>query len=162
MRQNLWAHSQRDAATGRPIGKIPLPGLPEFPAADGAGHVYVNIASKSELAQIDSKALKVTATFLLAPCQEPSGLAIDGSHRRLFVGCNNKLMAMVDADRGKVVASVPIGNEVDANRFDPGTGDAFASCGDGTLTIAHEDSPDQLTLVENIKTAPMRERWLSI
>jgi len=142
-----------DAATGKSIGMLPLAGVPEFPAADGAGHIYVNIASKSELAEIDSNTLKVTASWPLAPCQEPSGLAMDTVNRRLFVGCDNKIMAMVDADTGKVLATVTIGDGVDANGFDPGTGYAFASCGDGTLTIAHEDSPSKLTLIEQVKTA---------
>lgn len=143
-----------DAATGKPAGTIPLPGVPEFPAADGAGRIYVNIASKSELAEIDSQTMKVVATWPMAPCQEPSGLAMDTVHRRLFAGCDNKMMAMIDADTGKVLGTVPIGDGVDANGFDPGTGYAFASCGDGTLTVAHEDSPDKMTLVEHIKTAP--------
>lgn len=143
-----------DAASGKVVGTIQLSGSPEFAAADGAGHVYVNIASKSALSQIDSKTLKVTATWPLAPCEEPSGLAMDVAHHRLFAGCDNKLMAMVDADSGKVVATVPIGDGVDANAFDPGTGFAFSSNGEGTLTVAHEDSPDKLILVENVKTKP--------
>ena len=143
-----------DAATGKGAGTIQLPGSPEFPVADGAGHVYVNIEDKSALVQIDSKTLKVAATWPLAPCEEPSGLAIDIAHHRLFAGCHNKLMAMVDGDTGKVVATVPIGNGVDANAFDPGTGYAFSSNGEGTLTVAHEDAPDKLSLVESVKTSP--------
>jgi hypothetical protein len=143
-----------DAATGKAVGTIQLPGSPEFPVADGMGHLYVNIASKSELARIDSKTLKVTASWPVAPCEEPSGLAIDVTHHRLFAGCDNKLMAMVDADSGKVIATVPVGDGVDANGFDPGTGYAFSSNGEGTLTIAHEDSPDKLSLIENVKTRP--------
>jgi hypothetical protein len=143
-----------DAASGKGAGTIQLSGSPEFAVADGAGHVYVNIANKSALAQIDSKTLKVSATWPLAPCKEPSGLAIDVAHRRLFAGCDNKLMAMVDGDTGKVVATVPIDDGVDANAFDPGTGYAFSSNGEGTLTVAHEDSPDKLTLVEAVKTSP--------
>lgn len=141
-----------DAANAKNVGAIPLPGSPESVVVDGIGHLWVNIASKNELSQIDTKTLKITATWPVAPCQEPSGLAIDVAHRRLFLGCDNNLMAMVDADTGKVLGTVPIGNGVDADRFDPGTGYAFASCGDGTLTIAHEDSPDKLTLVEHLPT----------
>jgi len=143
-----------DAATGTPVGTIQLPGRPESPATDGAGHLYVDIADMSELAQIDSKTLKMTATWPLAPCVGPSGLAMDVAHRRLFATCHNELMVMVNADTGKVVASVPIGSGTDAARFDPGTGYAFSSNGDGTLTVAHEDSPDTLTLIENVKTLP--------
>ena len=143
-----------EAATSKVVGTIPLAGSPEYAATDDNGHLYVNLEDKSELAQIDSRTLKVTATWPLSPCAGPSGMAIDVTHRRLFVGCHNKLMAMVDADTGKVVSTIPIGNGVDANRFDPGTQLAFSSNGDGTLTIAHEDSPNRLTLVENVKTEP--------
>jgi hypothetical protein len=143
-----------DAATGKAAGTIQLPGEPEFAVTDGAGHIYVNIASKSALSEIDSKTLRVTATWPLAPCKEPSGLAIDVAHHRLFAGCENKLMAMVDGDTGKVIGTVPIDEGVDANAFDPGTGYAFSSNGEGTLTIAHEDSPDKLSLVDSVKTRP--------
>ena len=105
-----------------------------------------------QLVAFDSKTLKVLHTWPLAPCKEPSGLAIDVEHKRLFAGCHNQIMAMVDYTDGKVVATVPIGSGVDANRFDPATGLAFASCGDGTITVAHEDSPDKLTVVQTITT----------
>src|SRR5215469_5746257 len=118
-----------DAATGKVAGTIPVAGRPEFAAADGAGHVYVNIEDKSEIQQIDSQKLSVTATWPLAPCEEPSGLAMDTEHRRLFAGCDNKMMAVVNADSGKVVATPAIGEGVDANGFDAETGYAFASNG---------------------------------
>ena len=141
-----------DAATGKVVGTIPVDGKPEFAAADGAGHVYVNIEDKSEEQQIDSQNLKVTATWPLAPCQEPSGLAMDTANRRLFAGCD-KLMAVIDANTGKVIAAPPIGEGVDANAFDPGTGYAFASNGgSGTLTVVHEDSPDKYSVVEDVPT----------
>ena len=143
-----------DARSGQSIGTIPLPGIPEFPAVDDAGHLYVNISTQSALAEIDTKTLEIIAIWPLAPCEGPSGLAMDVAHRRLFAGCDNKLMVMVNADTGKVVATVPIGEGVDADAFDPATGYAFASNGEGTLTIAHEDSPNKLTLVENIRTGP--------
>ena len=141
-----------DAKTGMAAGTIALNGKPEFAVADGAGHVYVNIENKSEEVQIDSKNLVVTARWPLAPCEGPSGLAIDREHHRLFAGCHNKVMAVVDADSGKVIASPPIGIGVDANQFDPGTGLAFASNGGGTLTVVHEDSPDKFTVVEDVPT----------
>ena len=141
-----------DAATGKVAGTIPVDGKPEFAAADGAGHVYVNIEDKSEEQQIDSQNLKVTATWPLAPCQEPSGLAMDIANRRLFAGCD-KLMAVIDANTGKVIAAPPIGEGVDADAFDPGTGYAFASNGgSGTLTVVHEDSPDKYSVVEDVPT----------
>jgi len=141
-----------EAATGKVVGTIPVDGKPEFAAADGAGHVYVNIEDKSEEQQIDSQNLKVTATWPLAPCDEPSGLAMDTANRRLFAGCN-KLMAVIDANTGKVIAAPPIGEGVDADAFDPGTGYAFASNGgSGTLTVVHEDSPDKYSVVEDVPT----------
>ena len=142
-----------DAETGKVVGTVKLPGSPEFAGADGAGHVYVNIADKSELSKIDSATLKVLATWPLAPCKRPSGLAIDAEHRRVFSGCDNKVITMTDADTGKVVATVPVGDGVDAARFDPSAQVAFASAGDdGVLTVAHEDSPNKLTVVDTLKT----------
>jgi YVTN family beta-propeller protein len=141
-----------DAATGAVAGSIALGGRPEFPAADAAGHVYVNLEDKSEVVELDSQKLTVLNTWPAAPCESPSGMAIDREHRRLIIGCHNKLMAIMDADSGKVVTTVPIGSGVDANRFDPGTQLAFSSNGDGTLTIVHEDTPDSFKLLDNIAT----------
>jgi DNA-binding beta-propeller fold protein YncE len=131
---------------------IDLGGRPEFAVADGAGHVYDNIEDKSLVVQIDSGSRAILNRWPLEPCESPSGMAIDVKHRRLFIGCDNKLMAILDADIGKVVATVPIGEGVDANGFDPGTQLAFASNGDGTLTVVHEDSPDKYTVMENVAT----------
>jgi DNA-binding beta-propeller fold protein YncE len=143
-----------DAATGNVVGTVQLGGRPEFPAADGKGHVFANLEDKSELVELDSKTLTILNTWPLAPCESPSGLAIDAEHERLVVGCHNNLMAFVDGTNGKVVATVPIPSGVDANRFDPITGFAFASTGsgDGAITIAHEDSPDKFTLVDTVPT----------
>jgi len=141
-----------DATSGKPAGTIPLGGKPEFAAADGQGHIYNNLEDKSELLQIDSQKLTITARWPLAPCEEPSGLAIDREHRRLFAGCHNQMMAVVDADSGKVLATPAIGQGVDANAFDPGTQLAFSSNGDGSLTVVHEDSPDKFTPVASAPT----------
>jgi DNA-binding beta-propeller fold protein YncE len=141
-----------DAASGKPAGTVTLGGRPEFAAADGQGHIYNNLEDKSEIVQIDSQKLTVTARWPLAPCEEPSGLAMDREHRRLFAGCHNKMMAVMDADSGKVLATPAIGQGVDANGFDPGTQYAFSSNGDGTLTIVHEDSPEKFTPVANVST----------
>jgi len=142
-----------DAVTGTVAGTIPVGGKLEYAVADGAGHIYVNVENKSEEVQIDSKNLVVTAHWPLDPCKEPSGLAIDVKHRRLFAGCDNKMMAVIDADSGKVIATPPIGAGVDADRFDPETGFAFASNGQsGTLTVVHEDSPDKFSVVEDVPT----------
>jgi DNA-binding beta-propeller fold protein YncE len=142
-----------DAATGKVLGAIKLDGKPEFAASDAKGGIWVNIEDKSELVAIDPNKLEVKAKWPLAPCTEPSGLAIDRKNRRLFAGCDNKMMAVVDADSGKVLATPPIGDGVDATAFDPERGLAFASCGgDGVLTVVKEDSPDKFSVAENVPT----------
>ncbi|MDE3155196.1 MAG: YncE family protein [Acidobacteriota bacterium] len=142
-----------DAKTGKVVGTIALGGGPEFPAADGKGHVYVNLETTSEELEIDAHTLKILHRWPMAPGKSPSGLAMDQAHRLLFAGCRNRMMAIINADTGKVVATPAIGPGVDACRFDPGTQDAFASNGgDGTLTVIHEDSPTSFHIVENVKT----------
>jgi DNA-binding beta-propeller fold protein YncE len=141
-----------DAASGKVAGTVALGGGPEFAASDSDGSIFVNLEDKSALVKFDAMTLKIENTWPLAPCESPSGLAIDAAHEILVVGCRNKLMTFVDGNSGKVLGTVPIGQGVDANRFDPVTGYAFASCGDGTLTIAHEDSPTKFSLVETIQT----------
>lgn len=141
-----------DASTGNIAGTIPLGGKPEFAVADGRGRVYVNLEDKSEEVVLDSQKLSVAARWPMAPCQEPSGLAMDTEHRRLFAGCANKLMAVIDADSGKVITTLPIGSGVDANGFDPELQYAYASNGEGTLTIVREDSPNKFTVVDNVPT----------
>ena len=135
------------------VATIPLGGRPEFAQADpAAGRVYDNLEDKSEVAVIDTKSHQVVSKWPIAPGEEASGMAIDVKNHRLFLGCRNQLMAMVDSTDGKVIATVPIGQGVDANAFDPETGFAFASCGDGTTTIAREESPDKLTVVQTLQT----------
>lgn len=142
-----------DAEKGAVVSNIPLDGKPEFGVADGKGMVYVNIEDKSEITEIDAKKATVVKNWPLAPCEEPSGLAMDQKSRRLFSGCSNKVMAVSNADTGKVVTTVPIGEGVDANAFDPETKLAFSSNGrDGNLTVVHEDSPDKFSVVENAPT----------
>lgn len=141
-----------DAATGAVAGTIPLGGRPEFAISDGAGHVYVNIEDKNELVEIDPGALEAKHHWSLAPCDEPTGLAMDLRHRRLFAGCHNRLMTIVDADSGKVVTTLPIGEGVDATAFDPELSLAFASNGDGTVTVVREESPDRFRVLENAAT----------
>jgi YVTN family beta-propeller protein len=143
-----------DAASGKVVGIVPLGGKPEFPVSDGKGKVYANIEDKSEIAAIDVSKLSVLNHWSVSPCQEPSALAFDGTHHRLFAGCDNKMMAVVDSDTGKVVTTVPIGAGVDAGRFNPKTQEVFMSCGgDGVLTVIHEDSPDKYTVTQNLATA---------
>jgi len=142
-----------DGASGKVLGTIKLDGKPEFAASDAKGEIFVNIEDKSELVAIDPNKLEVKAKWPLAPCEEPSGLSIDRKNRRLFVGCGNKMMAVVDADSGKVLATPVIGDGVDATTFDAETGLAFASCGaDGVLTVVKEESPDKFIVAENVTT----------
>ncbi len=141
-----------DAATSKVVATVPLGGKPEFAVSDGKGKLYVNIEDKSQIAQVDTSKNSVLNTWPIAPCQEPSALAMDIEHHRLFAGCDNKMMAVVDSDSGKVVTTVPIGDGVDAGRFNPTTQQVFMSCGEGVLTIVHEDSPDKYTVTQNIAT----------
>ena len=140
-----------DAKSGAVLGAIALGGRPEFCAADGKGFVYVNIEDTAEIAAIDAKAMSVTRRSPLMPCKEPSGLAIDAKERRLFSVCHNNLMAITDADSGKVIATPPIGSGVDGAGFDPGDGVAFSSNGEGTLTVVKLVN-GKYTAVDNVPT----------
>ncbi len=141
-----------DAASGKVVGTVALGGKPEFPAGDGKGKLYVNIEDKGQIAEVDATKLTVLKTWPIAPCQEPSALAFDVAHHRLFSGCHNKMMAVVDSDTGKVVTTVPIGEGVDAGRFNPKTQQVFMSCGEGVLTVIHEDNADKYTVQQNLAT----------
>jgi DNA-binding beta-propeller fold protein YncE len=140
-----------DATNGTVVGTANLGGAPEAPVTEG-GKIYVNLEDKSEIAVFDPKTLVVEKRWPLAPCEEPSGLAIDRVHQRLFAGCGNKTMAIVDMRTGKVVASVPVGAGVDGAGFDAATQNAFTSNGEGTITVVHEDTPDKYTVVETVPT----------
>jgi DNA-binding beta-propeller fold protein YncE len=142
-----------DAEKGTVAGTIPLGGKPEFGVSNGKGKVFVNIEDKSEIVAIDPQKMTVLARWPLAPCEEPSGLAIDIKNSRLFTVCSNKVMAVVNADSGKVVTTVPTGNGTDAAAFDPEKGLAFSSNGEGTLTVIHQDSPDKYSVLQNVETA---------
>lgn len=141
-----------NAGDGTVAGTLALGGKPEFAVADGKGSIFVNIEDKSELVQFDAQKLTETHRWPLAPCKSPSGLSMDLKSRRLFSVCDEKVMAVVNADTGKVVATPEICQGPDASAFDPATDYAFASCGDGNLTVIHEDSPDKFTVVENVPT----------
>jgi YVTN family beta-propeller protein len=141
-----------DAATGKRIGTIPLGGQPEFAVSDGAGKVYVNLEDKGAIVELDTKAMKVVRRWSIAPCESPTGLAIDIAHQRLLSVCRNKLMAISDVAAGKLVTTVPICAGVDAARFDAATGDAFASNGEGSLTVVHESSPNDFRVVQTVPT----------
>ena len=143
-----------DAASGKVAGTIALGGGPEFATADAKGYVYDNLEDESQLLKINSKDLKVEQRWPTAPCASPSSMAIDRANRRLFLGCRSKVMAVVDADSGKVIATIPIGDHVDATAFDTETKLIFNSNGEGTISIVHQDSPDKYSLVQTVKTAP--------
>jgi YVTN family beta-propeller protein len=141
-----------DAQTNAVVATIPLGGRPEFPAVDGRGMVYDNITSTSEIVAIDARKAAIVARFPLGSCQHPSGLSMDAQHRRLFTACRGE-MGVVDADTGKVIATVPTGAGTDATRYDESSGLAFASNGrDATLTVVHEDDPNHFTLAQNAAT----------
>jgi len=142
-----------DATNGEVVGKLDLDGKPEFAATDEKGTVFVNIEDKSEIVAFDAQKLTVKARWKLADCEEPTGLSIDRKNRRLFAGCSgNKKMAIVDADSGKVVAMPPIGEGCDATAFDADWGLAFASAGDGTITVIREDGRDKFSVAQTLAT----------
>ena len=142
-----------DAKSATVSATISLGGSPEFAAVDEkAGRIYCNIEDRSEVAVIDSAKHEVVARWPIAPGEEPSGIALDAAHHRLFATCHNKMMVMLDTETGKVVANVPIGAGVDGCAFDDASQLAFASCGDGTTTIAKEETPQKLTVVQTLKT----------
>lgn len=134
------------------VGSVALGGKPEFAVAPGDGRIYVNIENTAELVVLDARRLAVAARWPLAPCEQPTGLALDAAHARLFVGCSNRLMAVIDARSGRVVAQLPIGGGVDGTAFDAGTGLAFSSNGEGTLTVVREVTPDSFAVVDTVPT----------
>lgn len=142
------------AALDKPPVSLPVGGKPETGVADGAGRVYVNLEDKNEIVAIDSKAGKVLAHWPLAPGEGPTGLAIDREHRRLYSGCSNKLMVVLDADQGKVLAAVPVGAGVDGAAFDPQLGLAVTPNGrDGTLTAVKEGPAGTFKAIQTLETA---------
>jgi outer membrane protein assembly factor BamB len=142
-----------DASKGEVVGKVALGGKPEFAATDEKGTVFVNLEDTSELVAFDPQKLTVKSRWKLAGCEEPTGLAIDRKNHRLFAGCGgSKKMVVVDADNGKVLASLPIGEGCDGARFDAERGLAFASAGDGTITVIKEDGPDKFSVAQTVAT----------
>lgn len=141
-----------DAASGAVAGTIPVGGKPEFAASDAAGRVFVNIEDTAEVAVLDARKLAVVARWPLAGCKDPTGLALDAKGGRLFVGCGNKVAAVVSTADGKLLATVPTGGGTDGVAFDPGAGLAFVSNGEGTLTVIGETSPGVFAAVQNVVT----------
>jgi len=143
-----------DAATGKVAGTVDLKGGPEFAAADGNGYVFNNLEDDSLVLKINSKELKVEQRWPTAPCASPSSMAMDRANRRLFIGCRSKVMAVMNADTGQVITTLPIGDHVDATAFDADTKLIFNSNGEGTITVIRQDSPDKYSIVETVKTLP--------
>ena len=141
-----------DAATGKVKQTIPLGGKPEYAAPDGKGKVYVNIEDTNEVVEISTLQNYKLRRFPLKSCDEPAGMGLDAKHDIVFSGCHNKTMTVLDAKAGKVIASLPIGANVDGNGFDAGTGLAFSANGEGTLTIAHEASPGKYEVLDTVAT----------
>jgi YVTN family beta-propeller protein len=151
-----------DAKNAKVVSTIELGGSPEFGVADTkAGRIYCNIEDKNEVVAIDAGRHAVVARWPLAPGTEPTGIALDAAHHRLFAACNNQMMVMLNTDTGKVVATAPIGSGTDGCAFDEGTQLAFASCGEGVTTIVKEETPEKLTVVQTLKTEP-RARTMEV
>ncbi|MCG6956155.1 MAG: YncE family protein [Gemmatimonadetes bacterium] len=150
------AHSASviDPVTGQNVGTIDLGAKPESGVTTGDGKLYVNLEEEGKVAEVDARAMKVTRTWSLAPCESPTGMALDPDHHRLFSACRSNVMAVSDPVAGKLVTTVPIGGAVDGAAFDPATQLAFAPNGDGTLTVIHEDTPDTYSVVQTLETMP--------
>ena len=141
-----------DAVTGKVVSTITLGGKPEYAATDGKGNVYVNIEDTNQLVEINSFKTHESRRFSLKPCYEPTGMGLDLERGRVYSGCHNKVMTVLDIKSGKVIDVLPIGGNVDGNGFDAGTGLAFSSNGDGTLTVVRETPPSVFEVVETVTT----------
>ena len=141
-----------DAKTETVVGTLALGGRPEFAVSDGNGKIFVNLEDKNQIVAFDAKTLKILSTVPLAPGEEPTGLAYDAKSKRLFAGCGNKKMIVVNAENGKVVGDVPVGEGVDATAFDPTTKLAFASAREGILTVVREEAADKFSVLDNVTT----------
>jgi DNA-binding beta-propeller fold protein YncE len=159
--KRIWAFnagdssaSVLDATSLSPVRTIRLPGKPEFAVLDPHGQIYVNLVDKSAIARIDAHTMDITAEWPLAPCQGPTGLAIDIAKGRLFAGCGNATMAIVEIPSGKLLAAVPIGKRCDGVAFDPAAGVAVSANGEGTLTIVRETAAGKFEAVQTVTTRP--------
>jgi YVTN family beta-propeller protein len=142
------------AADAKVVGTIDLGGGPEFAASDGNGFVFDNLEDESQVLKIDSHKLTVEKRWPTAPCQSPSSMAMDKANRRLFIGCRSRVMAVMNADTGQVITTLPIGDHVDATAFDPETRLIFNSNGEGTVSVVREETPDKYSAVQTVKTLP--------
>jgi len=142
------------AADAKVVGTIALGGGPEFAVADGMGYVFNNLEDASQVVKIDSRKMTIERRWPTAPCRSPSSLAMDRPNRRLFIGCRSHVMAVMDADTGQVITTLPIGDHVDATAFDPELRLVFNSNGEGTVTVIQQESPNKYSVLENVKTLP--------
>jgi len=143
-----------DAASGKVAGTVDLGGGPEFAAADGRGYVFNNLEDESLVLKINARDLKVEQRWPTAPCSSPSSMAMDLASRRIFIGCRSKVMAVLNADTGRVITTLPIGDHVDATVFDAEKKLIFNSNGEGTITVIEQDGPNEYEVVQTLKTAP--------
>jgi len=134
------------------VSTLNLSSKPEFAVSDGAGYIYVNLEEENALVKINAKDLKIEASYPLKPCEGPTGLSIDEKTHRLFAGCSNRLMAVINADNGKVIKTMNVGSQVDATAFDAKRNLIFVSAGEGVMSVIHEKTPNEYELVENVKT----------
>ena len=142
-----------DGTSGRTVASVGLSGKPEFAVSDpNVGRVYCNIEDRNEVVALDTKTHRIVNRWPIMPGEEATGMAINLAQHRLFVGCHNKLMVMMDSANGKVIASVPIGQGVDAMAFDPETRLVFSSCGEGNVTIARQETPEKLVVLQTLAT----------
>jgi YVTN family beta-propeller protein len=141
-----------DTATNQAMATVALGGRPEFAVADNTGQVFVVLENISQLVKLDARTPAVLQRWPLSPGQGPASLAMDRNNHRLFVGCRNKLLVVVNADNGQIVSTLPLGEKVDATAFDPQTGLVFSSNGEGTVTVVHQDGPDQYVVVNTVPT----------
>jgi len=157
------AHSSTviDPKGGTLITNIALGGKPEYGASAGDGKVYANLTDTSEVVEIDARNAAVTRRWSTTPCLQPVAMAIDVQHHRLFSGCRSGVLAVSNYQAGTIVATAPIGMGVDGAAYDPASADAFASNADGTLTVIHQDGPDQNHVTQTI-TTPQFSRNLGL
>lgn len=134
------------------VGTIALPGRPETGASDGKGKVFVNLEDKNQIAVIDVASRKVLTTWPLSGCEEPTGLALDKANRRLFSSCHNGTLVVVDADSGRIVQKLAIGNGVDAAAYDKKAGLIFTSNGEGNISVIKQEGPDKYAAFANVLT----------
>ena len=142
-----------DPKSGKVVGTVEgLGGRTEHAVSDEAGHIFLNMQDRKTLLKLDSQALKVMETWPLAPCGQPSSMDMDRAHQRVFIGCRSGVMTVVDGTSGRIVTTQPIGRGVDATEFDRERALVYFSSGDGTMSVFHEEAPDNYTLVESVKT----------